>query len=523
MDKKFACKITRSEDDWGTGYLISPQTIITAYHVVKDAESVQIEFVHPEIESFDLKLNNAILCWHDESLDVALLRCEQIPIDLVPPHPRQVCLPDRPLDVFFQAFPRFAVEDLKAKAGEQYWDATIEKFAATDTCADVKYQDGPLDRSRWGGASGALLFEDKVPPQRPVAVLTHRQDRDMEQAQLWATPLYALLHGDSTREAFRKALGWDQMRLSSLRESLAEHLIRLRQLAGGEGYRLLLARLGCQQEFQPDQLVDLLLQRDLADLKRCLRELVMTEKPDSLPDDDHSLLLDLLDLLLPLRYLETRPDVSVALQSGKPVLVSVGGGRPFALAEVILAGADGKRAKWVPLYPKQISTGGETSPGAPPDFAGRRSIKSWAPPTEGDAGQSDLGKTAWIDRQAANILAAIVAISGELYTGKLRALVLNKQMGRDSADDLKNLAAVVSEICAFSSAGDEGRSLYCVVQPPAGDTRWILPYHRIQELIPQLAVVQVVPATEGNAHDLGYGELVYVGLVKKYGMRQHDE
>lgn len=519
MDKKLACKIVRPDGHWGTGYLISPQKVITAYHVVKDMEWVSIEFVGREIGKFRLTLDADTLCWKDERLDVALLRCVDISPDQVPPHPRQVCLPDCPTAVFFQAFPRFAVEDLNLHTGEQCWGATIEKFDANDECADVKYEKGPLDRSRWDGASGALLFENKASPQRPVAVLTHRQDREMAPAQLWATPLYALLHGERRGESFRQALGWDELRQGALRQRLERALRDLQSVPETKGYNLLRNRLEPQDDSGAEGIAaELLFRRNLEDVHECLQDVFSTArmKSQSLSEADSRHLFEIFDLLLPLRFIDTRPQVAECVQAGSAVMVRVAGGRP--LAEIIMAGAEGVRAQWVPLNLKTVRNIDEFPEEGPMDFAGVGAMQSWAPPPVGDSDAANSGSVARVDQQACGILAAIMAIRGELYTGDMRGLVVDLQVSRRTAENLVRLCRGVRTVCKQASIERGGRLMYLVVRPRSGDSRCLEPYRRVQELIPELPVVELLPAGEGDQLDLDYGELVYARLVKTHGM-----
>ncbi|MEV6408695.1 tetratricopeptide repeat protein [Streptomyces bobili] len=194
---------TGGPDGWGTGYLIGPQLVLTALHVVlcegRWAEQVTARVGHPRFAAGPVQAG-AQVCWPDplhgippdDALDLALLWLDKRVN--VGAGPVRWGRPTGVATIRFEgaAFPTFAAEGNGAQAQFEYLRGEL---AVVSTAASGWVLDCPVwpahrtgGRRPWAGASGAAVFCHGL-----LVGVAVEDDRGMDWRRLHAVPIHEAL------------------------------------------------------------------------------------------------------------------------------------------------------------------------------------------------------------------------------------------------------------------------------------------------------------------------------------------
>jgi hypothetical protein len=239
MDPKLVCKIevreTSGQVKRGTGYIIAPDRVITAAHVVRDAADSPdaIQLYCGEGPKRSLVGGACAVLWNGQleptPVDVAVLECSLpphlIPRDLVLLHGR---LP-QPVLWHASGFSTAAREWQQDAIHTYYGEMPVVAEHNGETSVDCTNGPRPTvdatEAELWGGVSGSSIFE-KAGSQRLLAVVTHFVGGKLLPSLL-VVPLPHLL----TRPRFCEAISFDpevNRRNAYRRLSLPQKLIAAR-------------------------------------------------------------------------------------------------------------------------------------------------------------------------------------------------------------------------------------------------------------------------------------------------------
>ncbi|MEE8525650.1 MAG: serine protease [Thermoanaerobaculia bacterium] len=196
----------------GTGYRLREDRILTAAHVVEDAEAITVEH---DLEDGTVVADDAEVVWIDEGLDVAVLACSPSPAPFthIAPGPLASRSSWESRGCARAALAGASVADSMAPlAGKAY------AVAEHQDRFELEVEAPPADVKDWSGISGAPVFVDGriygVLRAAPTVFAARR---------LHATPIHRLLTIDDFVDAagLRQANRWEGL-LAEARTLLAE-------------------------------------------------------------------------------------------------------------------------------------------------------------------------------------------------------------------------------------------------------------------------------------------------------------
>lgn len=203
--KRFVAEIRAGEGDEesaGSGYLVTPHLVLTAWHVVQGMTAVRVHLGTPS----DGEAVDAHVVWQHEGLDVVLLRLDGDG-RRVPPRLRWFrahWVRWMPASFVTYAFPRF-------EPAGKFLTGRLGSEAGGGVHFAVRLSFVPHEQRDWSGASGANLFVWG----RLVGVVSNRKAR--EPAFLYAAPFESLmadgdfarlLHDDMPASRLRRSRAW---------------------------------------------------------------------------------------------------------------------------------------------------------------------------------------------------------------------------------------------------------------------------------------------------------------------------
>lgn len=206
------CKIEVQKTDGkmciGSGYPITPNRIITAAHVIADAQPVEGQ------GSKGIACSSKLLfpgyTWKSEpqvyiewdgraaGVDGAVLRCE-LPDDLRPVHTLQEKKPTGQIDWRAQGYTKYGEKN--QPSGKDAYRGTMAPIAASEISFTLECENYPHSSRDWEGGSGSVAF-DSPEPKIALAVITDYQG-GKKLDQLIAVPICYLLDLDGFRQAIQ--------------------------------------------------------------------------------------------------------------------------------------------------------------------------------------------------------------------------------------------------------------------------------------------------------------------------------
>lgn len=356
----------------GTGYPVTEDLILTSRHVVKPEnrnhqKSILVRWFHdkpangkpPEWTTLDDHKNDSVLVWIGEGeLDAALMRCRR---------------PE-----YLRKFPLGRLVERKPKEGERWQSAG---FARANKCGDVRkpgkfggitremadddsffelLEDAkPIAEEQWKGVSGMPVFAGSE-----ILGVAKHVPPNFDHKKLEAVPTWRLLQDD----CFKKWLGGDE---AAERRQRAREILHRQLTDHDEIARDFAAELGISSANMPPcrvQVVEKLLndtsQEDLFRLVFSVQERRLEKRDQAGVKEAEQLLL----AVLPAIY-DATAVADVCRCQGDAHAIPIGLPTELkTLAEIIMAGADGRAARFWPKPDKDhFPTGIPCLPG-PPEY-----------------------------------------------------------------------------------------------------------------------------------------------------------
>lgn len=507
MKPELVCKIEvrteEGEENWGSGYPIAPNRIITAAHVVADAARIGDATLEEDARHIRLTFGPTgkiveqpvYLEWFNEDVDVAVLRCE-LPDEFRPTHQLLTEPRTQKTDWEAKGFTVYGDKNRQNKMDDLH--GRLASFSEADSTVVLEAGNAPLRSKQWKGGSGSVAFEEK-PPTALAVITDYVGGKKLD--ELIGIPICYLLNSEATKDSFRDAIRFDlyekqedyrnqvideiAKRLTELGEHLAPVVETILPLLGDKA-----------SEINPAD-------KNYADLAHAvaahivndcaINEVVgvlvgLMEEGD--PAHSRSI-ADIIDHLLPLNYAphiihrlrEQLAKDSVGLVENEVATRT--------LAEIIMAGYDQQATRFAKFRDSDRHVRGRTA------------LDPHDGPEEGPSDSST--EMSNVLREVRNFLYDILAEKDNVLMDRKKASRSRPASPASDSDvkqEIEDYASRLRGPLTAISRMHHGRTVYCVLQLPVEESQRDFRKKVLREVrqrVPQLIFVELMPAPKDDS------------------------
>lgn len=324
-----------------SGYPVAPGRILTARHgllpnVDHNDKTIQVRWHQQPKDDPSREWRPATICWNDEGLDAALLRCE-FPVELE--QGRGWISAEQPReDARWSAvgIPRAGDQDAET-SGPFHFHGGVYSASDTEDRFDIGVEDAAEGWEWWEGASGMAIFVER----RIIGIAV--SCREATQARRFrASPTWKMLEDP----AFRQAIGYDERKE---RREAAETALVTAIMDGSAVRKVLGNLLGValrDPQLQSKKIAKALLDLPVAKAIEALDQAQQGLGGDHCSDQDRQALAKILGVVMPVLFDEgVQAGVRAQLERSPLLELPVG---IETVAEVVMAGARGRPAQFGP-------------------------------------------------------------------------------------------------------------------------------------------------------------------------------